>query len=281
MEQITETVSPVVAQTNILGIAAADRSRVPEILTRPQTLSHLRDVIFQDALINFVKQNVDLDFVYKFTVPDLTTASNAPWEAEPNYSHQGLKSLLALPDTTGQGIFVGGSSALHYVCCYIKGENKVNWKSKDVDVFFLNCKENSRMEQAPGNLDFVFCKDKTIEEVLLNFDLPCCRVGFDFKYNYYVSAQALVSIFTGKMYMPEYFETSQEFNKMLRSNPIINEQQTCDYFIEMIVRRFYERVQKYQSRGFKTVYTHLNYILPWVKNRFTYIDFEQQLQQQK
>lgn len=273
MEEITPTVSTVVAQTNILGLAAADRSRVPVALFQVQTLSDLRDVTFQKALIDFVKQNLDVDFVYKFSLPQLTE-SLPPWQLM-----EGHKALLALPDTTGQGLFVGGSSALHYMTGYIKGNNKVNWKSNDVDIFFLNCPQNSRMGGAPGALDFVFCKDQTIEDVLLNFDLPCCRVGFDFKYNYYVSAQALVAIFTGKMYMPEYFASEQEFTKTLTEynlKPNVGQHHAVVH--KMIIERFYERVKKYQSRGFATVYTHLKYVMPWVKNRFTYVDFESRVE---
>lgn len=267
METLKETSPAVVASSNILGLDVAGCSKVPESLLHPKTLSDIRDKTFQAALIKFVKRNPDQDFVYKFDLP-------SPSEEDSyQYLMKGHKCLDSLPRDTGKGIFVGGSSALHYVTGYVNGDNTVNWKANDTDLFFLGCPENSRMSTSPGGLDFIFCKEKTIEEVLLNFDLPCCRVGFDFKYTYYVSAQALVSIFTGKMFLPEYFAISITFLEKLSSFHCDKSKEFHQAVTRMIIKRFYERVKKYQSRGFKVVYTHLDYILPWVENRFTYIDF--------
>jgi hypothetical protein len=265
METTIETASTIVAQSNILGLDAANRNAVPELLFQPKRLFDLKNESFQKNLCEFVKRNPDIDFVYKFNMP-----KHDPVHGELMKGHQNLSTL---PDDIGKGLFIGGSSALHYMCEYIKGCNNVNWKAGDVDVFFLNCESNSRMA-APGSLDFIFCKDKTVEDVLLNFDLPCCRVGFDFKYNFYVSAQALVSIFTGKMYLPEYFSSDNDFMDKLNQFKDIKTTPSYQQAVtRMIVKRFYERVKKYQSRGFKVIYTHLDYILPWVRNRFTYIDF--------
>lgn len=282
METIVESVvSPVVSSpsgsaaaasdtvpappSHILGLDPNFSSRVPEELFSAKTLSDVRDDSFQSLLVEFVKKNPEIDFVYRFDLPPCSNSDRGLM--------QGHKSLSALPFDTGKGIFVGGSAALHYVTSFVKGLSTLNWKATDVDIFFLNCPENTRMSEAPGNLDFIFCQDKTVEDVLLNFDLPCCRVGFDFKYNYYVSAQALVAIFTGKMYMPEYFNNENDFMNKLSQYFLVNAPAHAHSITQMIVKRFYERVKKYQSRGFKTVYTHLDYLLPWVENRFTYVDF--------
>lgn len=286
METIIESVvSPVVSSPSGSAAAASDtvpaspshilglktHVDVPEELFSAKTLSDIKDKSFQSLLVEFVKKNPEIDFVYRFDLPPCGNVDRGLM--------QGHKSLSLLPFDTGKGIFVGGSAALHYIASFVKGLSTLNWKATDVDLFFLNCSENTRMSEAPGNLDFVFCQDKTIEDVLLNFDLPCCRVGFDFKYNYYVSAQALVAIFTGKMYMPEYFNNENDFMKKLYSYSIADTPDRSHAYsiTRMIVKRFYERVKKYQSRGFKTVYTHLDYLLPWVENRFTYIDFTNKL----
>jgi hypothetical protein len=279
METILETVPTIVASShgiassvalasheNILGLDVAFCNTVPVALFSPKTLSELRNVDFQKDLTNFVKSNLHIDFVYKFNLPLCNT--------ERDDFFQGHRILSSLPADTGKGILIAGSSALHYLMVYFKGENTLNWKSNDVDIFYLNCESNNRMQIPGGNVDFVFCKDTSIENVLLNFDLPCCRVGFDFKYNFYVSAQALVAIFTGKMYMPTYFSTSHDFLKELSQYSVVTGKESfAENIKHMIIRRFYERVKKYQSRGFKTIYTHLDYLLPWVKNRFTYVNF--------
>ena len=177
----------------------------------------------------------------------------------------------SLPLDTGKGIFVGGSFPLYYIMSYFNVN--INWKSNDTDIFFLDCGHNSRMELPGGNLDFVFCKEKSVSEVLLNFDLPCCRIGFDFKYNFYVSAQALSSIFTKKMYMPSYFQDKNNFMKKLGEFENHDAGWDCQSVTRMIINRFYERVLKYQSRGIKTVYIKNEHVLPWMANRFTYKDF--------
>ncbi len=259
-ETLSQSASTVVVSNHILGLVDTVRSTVPQELFHPKTLHDLRTLDFQTSLVDFIKNRPQIDFVYRFDLPEYRLM-------------QGQECLLALPVDTGKGLFVGGSTALHYITCYLKGENNVNWKSTDVDLFFLNCVVNSRMEGAPGALDFVFCKEKTIEDVLLNFDLPCCRVGFDMKYNFYISAQALVSIFTGKMYLPSFFSTPHDFTQKLAEYKDLESGWHHQSVTKMIVNRFYERVKKYQSRGFKTVYTNLDYMLPWVQNRFTYIDF--------
>jgi len=273
METITESIPTNVAfspdfLTNVLGLDVAVRNIVPSILFQPEKLSDLRDETFQKTLIQFIKRNPDVDFVYNMKLPKYR-------ESDVNRNlFQGHASLSALPDEMCNGIFIGGSSALISVQGYFKGNANINWKSNDVDVFYLNCKSNSRMNNAPGNMDWIFCKEKTIEDVLLNFDLPCCRVGYDFKYNYYISAQALVAILTGKMYLPEYFKTQFDFEAKLNEYEFSGEEEYKHTLTKMIINRFYERVKKYQSRGFKSVYTHLDYILPWVKNRFTYVVWE-------
>lgn len=256
----TTTVSTVVPD-HILGLEAAVSSN----LFQPKSLEDTRDVTFQKFLIAFIQKNPDIDFVYRFDLSNVGKESAA-------WSLQGLKHLAKMSPDSVKGVFVAGSAALHYMDEYYHG-NKVNWKSNDVDLFYLGCESNNRM-QGPGCLDFVFCKEKTIHEVLLNFDLPCCRVGFDFKYSFYISAQALVALFTGKMYLPSYFSDGHEFVKKLQEYNFVDQGKSYyDGIHRMIVGRLNERIKKYQSRGFKSVYTHHDYVLPWVKNRFTYIDF--------
>lgn len=79
----------------------------------------------------------------------------------------------------------------------------------DTDIFFLGSKDRFRSQIATA--DFVYVPDKTVEELLLNFDLPCCRVATNVRWDYWVSAQCLASIFTGKYYMPEYLRHKEQF----------------------------------------------------------------------
>ncbi len=258
-----------VVPENIFGLSAVDARVVSQEFEfhSVHALKDLREIDFQNKVIDFVKKHPQIDFVYQFKLPK-TTNKNPQ-------SFQGHECLSKLPDDTGKGVYMAGSSALHRLMCYFKGDSKVPWKSSDVDLFFVGCPKSTRMIFAPSGADFIFCKEKTIEEVLLNFDLPCCRVGLDFKYNFYVSIQALCAIFTGKMYLPHYLSDSLKFHEKLDEYRRIDPDWGTKSLNVMITKRFYERIQKYQSRGFKTIYTHLDYLLPWLVNRFTYIDFTQ------
>lgn len=268
--------SNVSAPDNLLGLSEADRRTYLDEVKymtdektgepRNYTMADLRDDKWCKDLVGFVKQHPWIDFVIRFDLPPHDTNGVAHF--------QGFQSLHALPSDTGKGIFVAGSGPLNWMMQYILGYNKVKWKSSDVDIFFLNCIENTRMANSPGNVDMVFCKDKTIEEVLLNFDLPCCRVGYDFKYNFYVSIQAIVAILTGKMFLPNYMGSNIKFNQKLKDFAQKETKYDMTWVRKMIIKRFYERVKKYESRGIKTIYTHLDYVLPWVRNRFTYVDFD-------
>ena len=272
MHSSQEIATPLVSSPdNILGLNDADRSSVPEDLLsfndKPIDMTTLRNKEWCQTLISFVRSNPRIDFVIRLDLPTYNDENTTA------VGFQGFKSLSALPTDTGKGIFVGGSGPLHWLMSHIRGYNKVKWNSSDVDIFFLGCPENTRMACAPGNVDMVFCKDKTIEEVLLNFDLPCCRVGYDFKYNYYVSIQALVAIMTGKMYLPHFMGSNLLFQEKLNNYKVIHKSSFGGEVNRLIIRRFYERVKKYESRGIKTVYCKFDYMLPWVKNRFTYVDF--------
>src|SRR5205807_9887689 len=66
-----------------------------------------------------------------------------------------------------------------------------------------------------NNLDIVHTKAKTVEELLLNFDLPCCRAGFNSKNDYWVSAQCLYALLTGRYYLPSYLKDYSAFSNLM------------------------------------------------------------------
>lgn len=136
----------------------------------------------------------------------------------------------------------------------------------DTDIFFLNSQVNHRMV-LPG-IDFVHTKAKTVEELLLNFDLPCCRAAFNSKYDFWISAQCLSSILTGQYYLPRYLTNAIEFSKILatyRSGKGMDND--CE---KLLFKRIIERMKKYDTRGFKCILIDTEEVQPWIKNRFHY-----------
>ena len=251
---------------------------IPFTLFRAKTMPDLRNDDFRQELVEYVKENPEIDWVYHIDLPEPEKYGYGGQTIEKGLMN-GHIQLHKLPYDTGKGLFVGGSCALKKLMDYIK-QPRSSWENNDVDLFFMGCDKNSRLEDdhTPNGLDFVFCKDKTIEEVLLNFDLPCCRVGFDFKYNFYVSAQALCAIFSGKMYLPRYMKDDEIFTTQLRHFYDHGKPKAgghVDSIIDLIINRLRSRIIKYSERGFKVEYSEDNYELPWVKNRFTYNDLEE------
>lgn len=105
-------------------------------------------------------------------------------------------SVNYLPFFQIPNIYVAGSYALRqlldHLSKYAKSSGPINpfdfrWKSNDIDLFLLDCKtEGSGRNKMGKGLDIVISPDKTIEDLLLGFDLPVCRVGFGMDGTYYV-----------------------------------------------------------------------------------------------
>lgn len=74
----------------------------------------------------------------------------------------------------------------------MNGTGQLKWKASDADIFFLNQAVNNRMPI--DSIDIVQCKEKTIQELLINFDLPICRVAYNFAYDFWISAQCVAAL---------------------------------------------------------------------------------------
>jgi len=143
--------------------------------------------------------------------------------------------------------------------------NTVSIKSNDIDIFFLGSEIPHRMYM--GTTDIVHTKCKTVEDLLLNFDLPCCRAAFNSRHDFWISAQCLYSLLTGTYPVPTYVQNKDKFIDLLKvhrnGDPMhVNE--------ESLFERIQSRIAKYEERGFKVNWIETNEVLPWIKNRFHY-----------
>lgn len=144
-------------------------------------------------------------------------------------------------------------------------KSRVVDEESDTDIFFMGASVPSRLV-LPG-IDMVHSRAKTVDELLLNFDLPCCRAAFDSQGTIYVSAQCLNALLTGKYYLPAYVKNEQGMNKMLRQYRNDDPMETPE---EFLFKRLQERIQKYQDRGFDPIFVETQEVLPWIENRFHY-----------
>lgn len=140
-----------------------------------------------------------------------------------------------------------------------------SFEPTDTDIFFLNSEMNHRL--LLDNVDLVHTKAKSVEELLLNFDLPCCRAAFNSKHDFWISAQCLHSLLTGTYYLPSYLSNIDKFSgilEMYRYGDGLNPMDKHMY------DRLMHRIEKYKGRGYNCVWTHTDEVQPWIKNRFHY-----------
>lgn len=135
----------------------------------------------------------------------------------------------------------------------------------DLDMFFLNSPIPNRMV-LPG-IDLVHTKAKSVEELLLNFDLPCCRAAFNSKNDYWISAQCLCALFTGIYPMPAYVKDEAAFTALLTKYRNGDPMELSE---KNLFNRMLERIKKYEKRGFNPTWISTETVLAWIQNRFHY-----------
>ena len=238
----------------------------------PKTLHHFtlcNEKLFED-IGEFVRENLSEDAILKFSPPHHTKLccydKNAYQEKNRNF-----ELSTGVGENTGTGVYFAGSYALHQLLTLLKEKGSKTpffltgngyfkpvgfvgneWQSNDVDIFHVGCKKRGRHKMGP--VDLVYSTQKTIEDVLLSFDMPCCRVAIDMHQNFYVSIKCLYSIYKkGEMYFPNKFEGVK--------NGWPNEL-ACK-----AISRFEERYVKYKDRGFKFNFSR-NMMARWMDRQW-------------
>jgi len=187
-----------------------------------------------------------------------------------------IKACLEQADKT----YISGSYALEkFIESFLKYgkttchniSNIIEWKSNDIDVYILNSAQDFHYKI--DKVDMVMSKKNEISQLLLSFDLPVNRVVIDKDDNFIVSAECIRAIYTGRYYLPiRLYETSQaisyinnitEIMKVIekpRENfPSNIKQNYGRNVINGKVKKFKNRISKYQSRGFFPQY------VSWIK----------------
>lgn len=200
------------------------------------------------------------DYIYSFPCPDFDFSPDRP---------NSRRNAVSPNDWV-----VAGSAALFkFVRNFMFGVEHLLSKSlsepNDTDIFLLG---SSGPHRCPiGKVDIVHAPEKTVEELLLNFDLPCCRVATNSHFDYWISIHCLNAIFTGKYYLPSYCNNVDNFTNKLRQH---RDQGTILPSAEStLFTRLQERIRKYDTRGFSVVWTDTDKILDWVKQRFHYAEW--------
>ena len=232
-------------------------------------LSDLRSESIRNALEVACKNNLE-DKIY--------------FLPRPNNTYHFLTGASA-----GSAVFAGSAALAHLLGISYELWAMDSFTPNDTDMFILNRPQGGRHKNFLENIDIVHMTEKTVDELLMNFDLPICRVAMDVEYNIWVSAQALNAIITGEYYLPEYFNDESMFSKLLRQYQWINNIRPDAIQLQgiparshpvlhagekMLFERLQERIKKYQARGFTPRYVSTSEVMPWIKQRFCYVDWD-------
>lgn len=156
--------------------------------------------------------------------------------------------IVLNPNAINSTGYIAGSAALKCLSNLMGQSSK--WTAGDIDCFIPKMKRNYRQQIQELNLDMVCRKEENIGEVLLDFDIPCCRVAYDpANLNFYVSYQTLMALQVGYYYLPEYLKS---IDSLLQKLSITRPKKIKAW--THLFERFQTRIQKYQERGFNPIY---------------------------
>ena len=117
------------------------------------------------------------------------------------------------------------------------------FKVNDQDIFTLGSPADTCIK-LPG-VDLVKSTFKTVPELLLNFDLSCCRAAFGSGGRVWISAQCFNAIMTGIVFYPSCLATPSTLESELRKHGFNSEG-----YLDMWAR-WNKRKDKYTKRGFQ------------------------------
>jgi len=153
----------------------------------------------------------------------------------------------------------------------IKGE----FVSNDTDIFFLGSKSQHRKQC--GNVDIVHLKENSVESLLLNFDLGCCRAAINDNCDAevgWISAHCIASLLTGEYFLPSYLKNSEDFLKIFSGSAKLLLKETKELtetsLVDKLFKRLTFRLAKYENRGYNCIYYETDKPLRWIKHRFFY-----------
>ena len=171
--------------------------------------------------------------------------------------------------------YIAGSAALNKfneVPCKKYRSHVKSFDPGDTDIFIVNSDRKFRSQF--GSTDIVYTRDKTIEDLLLNFDLPCCRIATNPNGDYWISAQCLYAILTGKYFLPGYLLSFGTFYPMIGKYPGEElKKESKEKIIksaEYLHKRLLDRIEKYSKRGFTAVNYQTDVVLNWIIHRLDY-----------
>jgi hypothetical protein len=134
-------------------------------------------------------------------------------------------------------LFLSGSTVVNECFRVLTLDRMDLFEPNDKDIFILRQKINSRRKEKSH--DIISRKQMTVCELLLSFDLPCCRAARDMvEQDHYVSLQCMYAMLEKRYFLPTYCKNYESFAKSNQTLGITS------------FESLWKRIRKYEKRGF-------------------------------
>ena len=237
-----------------------------ELFTKTQLASSIKtinDVLFHaNEIVKSVQTSCDIDPICEITVK--VNTSGIPFKSkqkgEPKHVISGSKAVTTFLELLREGQKKALTDGVKGCGPFLKLAD--HFKPGDVDIFFLDSKEVSRVKY--GNVDVVHLMTKNITEHLDNFDLSCCKTSMNIEESkFWVSLHCLYTMLTGNCFIPKYLESIEIFQYVyVKTNGTpYSPNQHLNGKHKVMYERIQLRIEKYKERGYTFQYFETNKVL--------------------
>lgn len=211
------------------------------------------------------------------TIDDIINHANLIIEKVENNPFNNEVIIINMSSVANEDLFpsnyIGGSTAINKFIGLLKAAQEgayerglrgaglhldiVNeFKRNDIDIFILNAEKDTRTKY--DGIDVVHKTASTINEFLANVDLPVSQIIYtmiDGQPVFWITYHCLYTILTSKYYLPSYLLNKNRFIEFWK----------WDSGVDELLEKFYNRVNKYEDRGFFCHYVDTNIKLTWLE----------------
>jgi hypothetical protein len=185
------------------------------------------------------------DEIFSMPLPpgfDVDIFADPPTEKRARKAYDAFKTGFEI----GRVIVAGGYALKQYLKNI--GEDTSLYPENDIDLFMLGSSHIEFYRVCDNKRDYVNAVAVTPEDILLNFDLAICRVGYS-KDTLYISRNAKMGCVGDKTYIaPSFFHSFNEYKRGY--NWKFTTEKLAQEYLTKYFEKVQERIVKYMRRGF-------------------------------
>lgn len=240
------------------------------------SLKTIKDVIIHaNKIIKIMERSFDIDQICKISVNDDVSNQNNSESYEPKHVISGSKAVTTFLELLREAQKKALTDGVKGCGPFLKLAD--HYKASDTDIFFLDCKEISRIKYE--NIDIIHLQIPNIKQHLDNFDLSCCKTSMNMEgTTFWVSLHCLYTMLTGNCFIPKYYESPDKYRSVYNKANGISPKEGFKLFLEsknnkidkcdLMFTRTKERIEKYKERGYTFQYIQTEIALPCIYSNY-------------